>query len=174
MNNAIRKNNQLLRHQQKYEVSLFAVQILRSKQTKLLIDMFVRSYSTLVKAMELCILTWTWWTHFFDFHEKRKKVNDKFNTHAVSVSPILLHQMELYKPLLKLQTSNWKFRCYIPTCVHNTCHFICYNEISFVLTAITMMFNLWSQHMYYLQLFTCIFKLLLLQPFSAVWPKFYL
>ena len=35
MNNAIRKNNQILRDQQKYEFSLFAVQILGSTKNKL-------------------------------------------------------------------------------------------------------------------------------------------
>ena len=40
--------------------------------------MFVRSYSTLVQKMELYILTWTWWTHFVDFHKKRKQVLLKY------------------------------------------------------------------------------------------------
>ena len=44
-------------------------------------NMFVRFYSTLVKKTKLCILTWTWWSHFFDFHEKRKQVHGKYSVH---------------------------------------------------------------------------------------------
>ena len=43
--------------------------------------MFVRSYSTLAKKTKLCILNWTWWSQFFDFHEKRKQVHGKFSVH---------------------------------------------------------------------------------------------
>ena len=45
--------------------------------------MFVRSYSTLAKKTKLCILTWTWWSQFFDFHEKRKQVHGKFSLHDI-------------------------------------------------------------------------------------------
>ena len=32
---------------------------------------------------KLCILTWTWWSQFFDFHEKRKQVHGKFSVHDI-------------------------------------------------------------------------------------------
>ena len=56
MNNAIRKNNQLLRHQQKrvfFFFFSFADQFLGPKQPELLVNMFVRFYSTLVKKNEI-------------------------------------------------------------------------------------------------------------------------
>ena len=49
-------------------------------------NMFVRFYSTLVKKTKLCILTWTWWSHFFDFHEIRKQVHHvhgKYSVHDI-------------------------------------------------------------------------------------------
>ena len=54
MNNAIKKNYQLLRDQQKFEFSLFAVHFVGSTeiQSELLMNMYVRSYSTLAKKME--------------------------------------------------------------------------------------------------------------------------
>ena len=45
--------------------------------------MFVRFYSTLVKKTKLCILTLTWWSQFFDFHEKRKQVHGKYSVHDI-------------------------------------------------------------------------------------------
>ena len=83
------ENNQLLRDQQKYAFSLFAVQILgfTKKQPELLVNMFVRSYSTLVKKMELCIATWTWWTHFFISTKKESKYMTTSMHMLFSVSP---------------------------------------------------------------------------------------
>ena len=85
MNNAIRKNNQLLRHQQKCFLFFICWSILgpHYKQPELLVNMFVRFYSTLVKKTKLCILTITWWSQFFDFHEKRKQVHGKYSVHDI-------------------------------------------------------------------------------------------
>ena len=85
MNNVIRKNNQLLRHQQKYDFFFICWSILgpHYKQPELMMNMFVRSYSTLAKKKKLCILTWTWRSQFFDFHEKRKQVHGKFSVHDI-------------------------------------------------------------------------------------------
>ena len=53
--------NQILRDQQKYEFSyLMFKSWVHTKQPDLRVDMFVMSYSTLIKKMELCIATWTW------------------------------------------------------------------------------------------------------------------
>ena len=46
-------------------------------------NMFVRFYSTLVKKTKLWILTWTWWSQFFDFHEKRKQLHGKYSVHYI-------------------------------------------------------------------------------------------
>ena len=85
MNNAIRKNNQLLRYQQKRDFFFICWSILgpRYKQPELLVNMFVRFYSTLVKKTKLCILTLTWWSQFFDFHKKRKQVHGKYSVHDI-------------------------------------------------------------------------------------------
>ena len=45
--------------------------------------MFVRFYSTLVKKTKVCILTLTWWSQFFDFHEKRKQLHGKYSVHDI-------------------------------------------------------------------------------------------
>ena len=31
----------------------------------------------------MCILTWTWWPQFFDFHEKRKPLHCKYSVHDI-------------------------------------------------------------------------------------------
>ena len=79
MSNAMRKNNQLIRHKQKYEFSLFAVHILGSTKNNLSY-WFVRSYIPhLLKngighsKPELDEHT---------FFEKRKQVHGKIKAHA--------------------------------------------------------------------------------------------
>ena len=58
MNNAKGENNQLLRYWQKYEFSMLLLKIWPPlKRTELLVNMYARSYSTLVKKMELGITT---------------------------------------------------------------------------------------------------------------------
>ena len=66
INNAIRKKNQILRDQHKYEFSLFPAQILASAGNNL-------NYSYNLDLMST----------FFDSHEKRKQVHGRFNALAI-------------------------------------------------------------------------------------------
>ena len=85
MNNAIREKNQLLRHEQKYDFFSFADQFLGPTKNNLSYWRICLSGSIphLLKKTKLCILTWTWWSHFFDFHEKRKQVHGKYSLHDI-------------------------------------------------------------------------------------------
>ena len=85
MNNVIRKNNQLLRDQQKYDFFSFAGRFLGPTINNLSYWWICLSgpIPHLLKKTKLCILTWTWWSQFFDFHEKRKQVHGKFSVHDI-------------------------------------------------------------------------------------------
>ena len=61
---------------------------LHYNQRELLLNMFVRSFFTLVKKMKLCILTWTWWTQVFLWFPQKQnastiEVHSIYNAHAI-------------------------------------------------------------------------------------------
>ena len=81
MNDAIKKNNQLLRDQQKYEFSLFAVQILASIKNnicKYVCQVLFHTCKKLNWALQPKLDEHT----FFDFHVNKSKYMANINAHA--------------------------------------------------------------------------------------------